>query len=292
MKKLVLFFLLLLSAYILAACTPLTEEEQIAAINKLIAPDGYVTKTHLYIHWPAVYTQPRRNDQGGKEIVPTVTLKIPIEYLAQSLISFENAVKIERHDAGKTELKESSAIDYYSRINQALLIQKHQITAVYLRLMPGAKSYVPALPYKSDSPAVAERKFNEFASAYAVIIHRNDYHIIPIKERITNNSYYEKPPTSSCTSDANTYCHVYFGLKGRHIEISGVGESLENYYKYKAKEADLSAKNAAKPISKSTDYEPNGLPKWHKKVDPTQTLLNSFILPENSPEVKRIFTVK
>jgi len=290
MKKLTLFSLLLFSAYLLIACAPKTEEDQIAAINKQIAPDGYVNKTHLYIHWPAVYTEARQNDPGGKEVVPSVTLKIPIEYLAQSLISFENAAKIKRHDAGKTEPKGSSTIDYYSRINQAILLQKHQITGVYLRLMPGAKPYVLALPYKSDSPEVAESKFNEFASAYAVIINRNDYHAIPINERAANNSSYEKPPTSSCVLDTNTYCHVYFGLKGRHVEISGVGESLENYYKYKAEETDLSTKNAARPISKTTKSEPNGFPKWREKVDPTQSLLNSFILSEDSPQIKGMST--
>ena len=85
MKKLTLFILLLFSVSYLVACTPKTEEGQIAAINKRIAPDGHLTKTHLYIHWPAVYTQPRRNDPGGKEMVKAITLKIPLEYMGTVL---------------------------------------------------------------------------------------------------------------------------------------------------------------------------------------------------------------
>jgi len=53
MKKRFLFFVLLLSVFLLTACSPRTEEQQIAAINRSIAPDGHLTKTHLYIHWPA-----------------------------------------------------------------------------------------------------------------------------------------------------------------------------------------------------------------------------------------------
>ncbi len=264
------------------ACSPRTEEQQIAAINRNLAPDGHLTKSHLYIHWSAVYTKPYARDPGGKEIVPAVTLKIPIEYLAQSLISFENAAKIERHEAGKTEPKESSTIDYYSRINQALLIHDHQITRVYLRVQPGAKPYIPELPYKSDSPEVADRKFNQFVSAYAVIIHRNDYFGFALDEKTTENT--EKPPRFDCSPDE---CHVNFGIKERQVEIGGVGEALDSFYKEKA---PLSSQKPSKPLSQSLpDQVHTRLPKWHEKVDPAQALLNSFVLPEDSPEVKTLF---
>ena len=57
------------------AIVPRKVEEDIKSLNWRIAPDGHLTKTHLYLHWPAVYTKPRRNDSGGKEIVPAITLK-------------------------------------------------------------------------------------------------------------------------------------------------------------------------------------------------------------------------
>jgi len=282
MKKRFLFFVLLLSVFLLTACSPRTEEQQIAAINRSIAPDGHLTKSHLYIHWPAEYTKPYARDPGGKEIVPAVTLKIPIEYLGQHLISFENAAKIERHDAGKAEPKESSAIDYYSRIKQALLIQEHQITRVYLALMPEAKPYIPELPYKSDSPEVADRKFNQFVSAYAVIIHRNDYFGFALDEKTTENA--EKPPRLSCSFSS---CNVDFGVKERDVEIGGVGEALDSFYK---DNVPASSQKPSKPLSQSLpNQRQTGLPKWHEKVDPAQALLNSFVLPEDSPEVKTLF---
>jgi hypothetical protein len=283
MKKRFLFFVLLLSVFLLTACSPRTEEQQIAAINRSIAPDGHLTKTHLYIHWSAEYTKPYARDPGGKEIVPAVTLKIPIEYLGQHLISVENAEKIKRHDAGKAEPKESSVIDYYSRINQALLIQEHQITSVYLALMPEAKPYIPELPYKSDTPEVADHKFNEFVSAYAVHIHRNDYFTIPLDERTTENPY-EKSPRISCI---DTTCFAHFGVKGRQAKIMGVGESLDSFHKEKA---SSSSQKPSKPLSQSLPEQVHtSSPKWHEKVDPAQALLNSFILPEDSPELKGMF---
>jgi hypothetical protein len=276
-------FLLLLSVSLLMSCSPRTEEQQIAAINRSIAPDGHLTKTHLYIHWPAEYTKPYARDPGGKEIVPAVTLKIPIEYLGQHLISFENAAKIERHDAGKTEPKESSTIDYYSRINQALLIHDHQITSVFLRVQPGAKPYIPELPYKSDSPEVADRKFNQFVSAYAVTIHRNGYFVVPLSERSAATSY-ERPPLFDCSPE---YCRVSFGVKGRDVQIWGVGEALDSFYKEKA---PLSSQKPSKPLSQPLPEQVHtSSPKWHEKVDPAQALLNSFVLPEDSPEVKTLF---
>ncbi len=286
MKKLAIF--LFLSASFLAACASKTEEEQIAAINKRIAPDGHLTKTHLYIHWPAVYTKPRRNDPGGKEIVPPVTLKIPMEYLGQDLISFENAAKIDLHDAGKVE-PESSATDYISRIKQALLIQNHQITSIYLRLIPGAKPYVPMLPFKSDSPELAQKKAEHFLTSYAVHIDRNNYYANPMSERTPtlskDDTTFEKPPRLTCSPRdyvGRIHCTVYFGVEGRSVQIGGDGEALDH--------PNLAQFNQSNRISPKT--EPNGLPKWHIKVDPTQTLLKTFILSEDSPDITDMFPKK
>ena len=263
----------IISVALLMACSPRTDEQEIAAINRGIAPDGHLTKTHLYIHWPVVYTKPYARDPGGKEMIPAITLKIPFEYLVQGVFSYKNMLK-QQIPALRDE---DTNINYTSRINVALSIQDHQITMVSLGMQPGAKPDTPMIPYDSDPPDIARRKLENFFGFYAVHIRRNNYHALPMSERKADNSSYEKLPSSNCVPDTN--CSVSFGLKGRDVQISGVGESLENYYKYKAKEAELSAKNAEKPISKPTDNESKGLPKWHAKVDPTQALLNSFILP-------------
>jgi len=138
-----LFGLLLLicSVSLLVACAPKIEEEQIAAINEQIAPDGHLTKTHLYIHWPAVYTEARRNDPGGKEIVPAITLKIPFEYLGQGSLKIPFVSK-ERQEALKT--------NYSHRINTALRVYKNQITSIFLGMQPRAKPDTPMVPYESS----------------------------------------------------------------------------------------------------------------------------------------------
>jgi hypothetical protein len=171
MKKIIIALLLLFSLSLLSACAPKTEEKQIAAINKKIAPDGYLTKTHLYIHWPAVYTKPRRNDPGGKEIVPAITLKIPFEYLVQGSLKTPFLSR-EEQEALKT--------NYFHRINTALFMHDDQITSVSLGMQPGAKPDTPMVPYDTDPPDVAQRKLENFYGFYAVLFHRNYYHIIPV----------------------------------------------------------------------------------------------------------------
>lgn len=267
MKKLTLFFLLFFSVSLLVACTPKTEEEQLAAINKRIAPDGYVTKTHLYIHWPAVYTEARRNDPGGKEIVPAITLKIPMEYLSQQMISYEVMAK-RRFPALRDSDKDK--IDYESRYRQGMLIQSHHITSVYIGLQPGAKPDVRMIPYDEDSPEEARIKLENFFNKYVVVIHRNNY---------TN-----KPTYIDCSEIS---CRAVFSVKGRQALIFGKGESLEN--SYKAQAARLDKNNPA--LNKEPQiHSSSGLPKWHEKVDPAQALLNSFILPEDSLEIKGMFS--
>lgn len=275
-------FLLLLSISLLMACSPRTEEQQIAAINRSLAPDGHLTKTHLYIHWPAVYTKPYARDPGGKEIVPAITLKIPFEYLGQGVFSYENMLKQKFSQLRKEE----TDISYSSRIRTALTINNHEITTVFLGMQPGAKPDTPMVPYDSDPPDVARRKLENFFGFYAVHIRRNDYFAVPLDERTAENPY-ERSPLFACL---DTTCRVHFGLKGRDVQISGEGESLENYYKAKA---DNSAQKMSEPTLKALpDQGHTDLPKWHAKVDPTQALLNSFILPEDNPEVKGIFTNK
>jgi hypothetical protein len=269
---------LLFSVSLLEACAPKNEEEQIASNNKRLAPDGYLTKTHLYIHWPAVYTEARRNDPGGKEIVPAITLKIPFEYLGQGSLKIPFLSR-EEQEALKT--------NYSHRINTALTIHKNQVTSIFLGMQPGAKPDTPMGPYDTDPPDVAQQKLENFFGFYAVHIRRNDYYAQPISERTTNNSPYGRPPSISCIG---TTCDVNFGVKGRLAKISGEGEALDHPNKALFEQTKQKAKSSTSQIS--ANKTSTGTPKWREKVDPTQTMLNSFILPEDSPEIKGMFTVE
>jgi hypothetical protein len=280
------YWLLCLAILLLVACTTKTEENQIASINKRIAPDDYVTKTHLYIHWPAVYTKPRRNNPGGKELIKALTIKIPIEYLARNALSLD---KVFKTDSPALLKKDSITKDYTAIINDALLIQDHLITSIHLRLMPGAKPRLLSLPNKQDTSEEAQRKADDIHSSYAVHIHRDDYHAIPLSDRKPNatvkESFYEKPPSFGCIV---TSCFANFSLKGRDVQIGGIGESLEHPLKAQTppeKPVNTFPQMPLNPVSA-------GLPKWREKVDPAQALLNSFILPEDSTEIKGMFTGK
>lgn len=276
--------LVFFSVSVLAACAPQTEEEQIAAVNRRIRPEGHLTKTHLYIHWPAVYTQPTQHthwqEPGGKEIVPALTLKIPFEYLGQGAFPIPFVSKEER---------EALRSNYSYRINLALSISRNQIISVFLGMQhPGAKPFVPMTPYKTDPPDVADRKFENIIRSYAVHINRDYWHATPLDQRIPGQDPYNRPPESSCRADLpDTYCDAYFSVKGRQAEMQGVGESLESYYKYQDRQKH--PQKYLQPAEPKPQLPPDGLPRWHEKVDPTQALINSFILPENSPEVQAIF---
>jgi hypothetical protein len=260
------------------AIVPKTVEEDIEGINRRIAPDGYLTKTHLYVHWQADYTKPRRNDLGGKEIVPAVTLKIPLEYLANNLHQFQ---KVKFNAVLK---KEPSKIDYYEILNVALAMDEHQITRIFLRLLPDDRPDMTKQPNE-----LVKNKSNRILSSFALSIHRNDYHTIPMKERGTNSTSkdfpYEKAPQFSCSGE--DFCSVNFSLKGRDVDILGIGKSLENLNKINKAEKTFT------PITPYPDTNNNqvlnDLPKWHEKVDPAQALLNSFILSEDNLETKGMF---
>jgi hypothetical protein len=268
---------LLFSVSLLAACAPKTEEEQIAAINKEIAPDGYLTNSHLYIHWPAVYTQARRNDPGGKEIVKAITLKIPMDFLGQS--SLGNPTK-----SGKT--------DYSARLSPALSLHDGQITMIILSLLPGGKPYVPMPPFnKSDPPSVTQHKKEHIDSSYAVSILRNEYFALPLSKRtpaVSNKDIYSKPPRITCVV---TSCEAVFGIEGRQVIIGVTKEVKADKSNSKAEsDEDInSIKTYFEPNSKPMPGGNSDLPKWHNKVEAAQNILNSFVLPEDSPEVTKTF---
>jgi hypothetical protein len=145
------FIFVLVGIALLVACKPATEEERIAAINKVISPDGHLTKTHLYINWPAI---------PGKVNSKPLKLKIPVEYLVPPSVHGNSLP--------------SYFVEYFEGRTPPIFIQNHQITSFYLRLLPGAKPYEPIVVKNTDTAEEAKRKGQILQSSYAVTVHRND----------------------------------------------------------------------------------------------------------------------
>ena len=148
---------------------------------------------------------------------------------------------------------------------------------IYLRLQPGAKPNVQMIPFEDDPPDVTDRKLKNFLSSYAVHVKRNTHFSKPFGDGSRDVSSSANPPEFECTIDNS--CRLTFGINGRMAEIGGEGEALESY--------QLVTYNQKNKIA-SPAY-PDGVPKCHAKLDPTQALLNSFILTEDSPEAKKYF---
>ena len=122
----------------LTACTPPTEQERIDAVNQKIAPEGYLTKTHLYINWSA-YTvgdevkdiaevQPetfkRPSEYYERVLLEPLKLKIPIEYiLPYHVYGSLPKNKIDRFSMG------AFLIVDYKILDVSLSMDKHAKTA-------------------------------------------------------------------------------------------------------------------------------------------------------------------
>ena len=116
-----------LTLLLLTSCALQTEEERIAAINKRIAPEGYITKTHLYINWPA-YTvgdqvkeleevQGKERYKRGPEyyqkvLLEPLKLKIPIEYILSPFVYGKPPkTEIERFSMGALLIRDYKILD-------------------------------------------------------------------------------------------------------------------------------------------------------------------------------------
>lgn len=77
--------MLAVGGLLVAACSPQSPEERLAAYNKKLGPQAEYTGTHLFIRWPA----------SGVRIKP-VTLKIPREYLDSTPVFKDEAGGIEK----------------------------------------------------------------------------------------------------------------------------------------------------------------------------------------------------
>jgi hypothetical protein len=264
---------ILFSVSLLAACVPKTEEEQIAVINKQIAPDGYLTKTHLYIHWPAAYSKVQQRYTGRNDLAKAVTLKIPIEYMATTLDYPDPLTSLDKKN-------------YSAMLTGALMMHEKEITSVYLGLLPGAKPYIPLFADKSDLKTIEQQKESYLKTAYSMILARNNYHGLSfseIKPTDTDKEIYDLPPKVFHLAYS---CEAIFGIRGRQVSIDVTKELGCD------KTATPNNLNHLdKPDPAQTVQAPNNEDdKWRAKVGPAQALLNSFVLSEDSAEVKEILT--
>jgi hypothetical protein len=319
----------------LTACAPQTDEDRIAWINKQIAPEGHLTKTHLYVDWPAEY-------ESGKEVAKPLKLKIPIEYLVPA-VSFSAKTPIEY-------------------VAESLLVQDKKMISIYLQMLPNAKPYETLLPTKNLPPDEAKRKTDYSNSSYAVSIHRKPsysqggfsgtlkgpreadvnglvryvetkcYDIeelkthssttdqktpnVDLQRALDNIAYKAKDDHSAanCFEDrawqhlvtspktppeqavfvtcSSTGCDANFDLKDREVSIYVSKENTVYQYQeriartapYTKAYAEAKASNTAmayiaipQPLLNTVFTD---LPKWREKVDPTRTLLNSFVIDE------------
>ena len=171
----------------LAACTPPTEQERIDAVNQKIAPEGYLTKTHLYINWPAYTTDDSAKAEAearGRKFQSTspkevymepLKLKIPVEYLAPGLIL--------------SNIMPKYPVEYFEKnpIAPLFLTSDHTIFNVTLHFSPGAKPYTPVLAgglYTKgyDDPKVEKIKMKYSEEGYSVTINRSSSYFPHVSE--------------------------------------------------------------------------------------------------------------
>jgi hypothetical protein len=220
-------------------------------------------------------------------------LKIPVEYLPwdfaaydlnRSLFAFDCG-EMARYENGCKTGADKAAVDYSTRIHHTLSIEKDKIRWVHFSLMTGAKPFVSMPPDDHSSPDQAHNRLKaylleQYRNSYTVIIDRGFYFVTPLSDREPGVSPDDRPAELKCDQDAN--CTLTFGLRGRRVHIWGIGEALDR----------PSDKNMHQRHFFLPEPKPNVLPKWHEKLDPTRTLLNSFVVPEDSPEIKGMFSHK
>lgn len=204
----------------LTACVPQTEEERIAAINKRIAPEGFITKTHLYINWPAYTVGDQVKDLEevqGKErykrepeyyqkvLLEPLKLKIPLEYLVPGLTLAAQT---------PTEYAEGS-----------LSIHDHKITMVFLSLLSGAKVYKPLTPDKNLSVEEEKLRTKYFQSRFSVSIERNRRYVAPqTKPKFSSSAkysirnYFREADLAGLERYIETRCYDFSELKKRVSE--------------------------------------------------------------------------
>lgn len=324
--------LMLVGFGFLVACGQSTEDDPLISINKLISPDGHLTKTHLYVSWPSI---------AGEVKSQPLKLKIPIEYLVPPSIK----------DAAFPD----NLVGYFKGVNSPLFIQNHQIVLIHFRLLPGAKPYERVVQKGTDSATDKLNNDQLFEKGYVVTIHRNDafksnetwkdieyktqiylseksirepdldglLRFVKLKcftaeqmvgdfddqgiqnrrdelaskasdDRAPDNCYSDRAAqyltTQSGVVDSNMSLFMVSGSLGVDATLNLVGHETSVFF---AKENSFSqyqsmmAKsthpiNPHKPIRQPRlDEVYTDLPKWREIIEPTQDLLDSFIVRDS-----------
>lgn len=318
MSKLFSFLLpLIMSVFVISACSPPDPDRKAAFLNTRIGPEGYITKTHLYVSWPAEF-------RDEEEIAKPLKLKIPLEYLSHDLLWTGDLLSIDHpvsfHDG--------------------------KITTIYLRMMPEAQPIVPEKYYPSstDTPEMEKVKAAYFHKSYSVHISRNATKV-PENTRSTENTIqvsnvagleryvqltcydltelknrggvdYQRALSelsgkakddlspANCISDRNhlflqspqgtsfekaisvscivLLCKVDFRLKNRTGSMVVAEENPQAMFTDK-----IQAMKPPQPYKQPMlDEIWTDLPRWQQRVDPTMQLLNSFVIDDSQWPVK------
>ena len=115
----------------------------------------------------------------------------------------------------------------------ALMIHDHQITSFFIRLLPGAKPYIPLFADKSDLKAIEQQKENYSKTAYSMILARNNYTGRPlaeIKPTDTDKEIYElnhKVQTIEQKTEEKPARHNAAALGGEKVELKDIEQQLD-----------------------------------------------------------------
>lgn len=135
-KSSLIFLIMILT---ITSCAPQTDEERIAAINKRIAPEGYLTRTHLHVNWPAEYV-------GDRLVAKPLKLKIPLEYFSAQA------------NYGEERPKNFEIFENLS--GWPLFIQNYKIINIAI-VLDGNKPHIPVLVSKvkvGESKEVSDKR--------------------------------------------------------------------------------------------------------------------------------------
>ena len=310
------------SILLLSSCSrptdPDRDNRKIAFLNERLAPEGHITKTHLYISWPAEV-------RNGEEIAKPLMLKIPLEYLSHDLFWTGDLLSVDG----------------------SIILQDHKITSVSLRMMPEAQPIVPEkyYPVSTDTPAIEKVKAAYFHKAYTVFINRNTTKV-PANSRSTDNTIqvssiagleryvpltcydltelkkrggrdYQRAllvlggkakddqSLANCVADRNllflqspqsTPIDKAIGVEC-YVDICSAAFVLKNHAGYMRIATENPIDMFTRKIQAMHPPQPyqqprlneiwTDLPRWQQRVDPTMQLLNSLVISETQPKANQ-----
>lgn len=252
----------------LSACTPTTDDERVASLNKRLAPEGHFTNTHFIVRWPAI--------KGKKHVnAKPLKLKIPLEYLPyKPYLNEPKAHPVLRRDV--------SLGTYH--------LYKGLIKTVGLNVTYDAKPLVlrPTKQYKNDAELEAVRqdkqKMGEILKqninwfSIRIFRHADDYdygQALKSKKTGANDGFYVD--YFGNTTHKKREFQVYWDLHGHKVVLYGSLAPAQ----YVPEEKSLPSDQSIFPIDKTNPYyQYTELDDWRDIALPARELLESFVVED------------